>query len=253
MSDWIFDHEPWPHYFLDGALEVSARLLYVHPFITRKGNGSKTCNIKRRFPVLVVDVNSWLANHMSTRSACEARQTLTAGPRLAARFRTIQVYPKDLRALPGHPEPAVSWHSGFRGGAHARPQTTPVHHAARRRSRDMAARGTRAATVDTGDWFPGCHDRGRYSLSGIGIPRRPEGSRVHRRPQQSRCGSAPRGWGRARLPFPPSGATGICVRSSCVRLISSLPKKPNVACSCWRIRASPAPATSPIRSIAGCR
>src|SRR2546429_5671628 len=34
-------------------------------------------------------------------------------------FRTIQVYPKDLRALPGHPEPAVSWHSGFRGGAHA--------------------------------------------------------------------------------------------------------------------------------------
>jgi len=32
-----------------------------------------------------------------------------------ARFRTIQVYPKDLRALPGHPEPAVSWHSGFRG------------------------------------------------------------------------------------------------------------------------------------------
>jgi hypothetical protein len=29
-------------------------------------------------------------------------------------FRTIQVYPKDLRALPGHPEPAVRWHSGFR-------------------------------------------------------------------------------------------------------------------------------------------
>ena len=28
-------------------------------------------------------------------------------------FRTIQVYPKDLRALPVHPEPAVSWHSGF--------------------------------------------------------------------------------------------------------------------------------------------
>ena len=23
-------------------------------------------------------------------------------------------YPKDLRVLPGHPEPAVSWHSGFR-------------------------------------------------------------------------------------------------------------------------------------------
>jgi hypothetical protein len=26
-----------------------------------------------------------------------------------ARFRTIQVHPKDLRALPEHPEPAVSW------------------------------------------------------------------------------------------------------------------------------------------------
>src|ERR1700745_2347811 len=31
-----------------------------------------------------------------------------------ARFRTIQDCPKDLRALPGHSEPAVSWHSGFR-------------------------------------------------------------------------------------------------------------------------------------------
>src|SRR5258707_7669484 len=37
-------------------------------------------------------------------------------------FRTIQVYLKDLRALPGHAEPALSWHSGFRGGAHARPK-----------------------------------------------------------------------------------------------------------------------------------
>jgi len=34
-----------------------------------------------------------------------------------SRFRTIQVYPKDLRALSGHPEPAVSWHSGFREGS----------------------------------------------------------------------------------------------------------------------------------------
>src|SRR5262245_66113487 len=41
----------------------------------------------------------------TARSACEARQTLAARRRLAARFRTIQVYPKDLRALPGHPEP----------------------------------------------------------------------------------------------------------------------------------------------------
>src|SRR5262249_44819084 len=49
------------------------------------------------------------------------------------RFRTIQVYPKDLRALPRHSEPAVSWHSGFRGGAHAQHKTTPVHFAAGRR------------------------------------------------------------------------------------------------------------------------
>jgi len=33
------------------------------------------------------------------------------------RNRTIQVHPKDLRVLPGHPEPAVSWHSGFREGS----------------------------------------------------------------------------------------------------------------------------------------
>src|SRR5262249_53886076 len=61
-----------------------------------------------------------------------------------ARFRTIQVEPEDLRALPGHPEPAVSWHSGFRGGAHARPKTTAVHHAARQRGGFVAARGARA-------------------------------------------------------------------------------------------------------------
>jgi hypothetical protein len=36
------------------------------------------------------------------------------------RFRTFQAYPKDLWALPGHAEPAVSWHSGFPRGAHAR-------------------------------------------------------------------------------------------------------------------------------------
>src|SRR2546430_1805418 len=43
---------------------------------------------------------------------------------LSCDFRTIQVYPKDLRALPVHPEPAVSWHRGFRRGAHARHKTT---------------------------------------------------------------------------------------------------------------------------------
>src|SRR5262249_13197098 len=67
----------------------------------------------------------------------------TAG-RPTPRFRTIQVYPKDLRALPGHPEPAVSWHSGFRRGAHARPKTTRVHHASRRGG-DVAACGAGAA------------------------------------------------------------------------------------------------------------
>src|SRR5262245_41766173 len=48
-----------------------------------------------------------------------------------------------LRSLPVHPEPAVSWHSGFRGGAHARPKTTSVHHVARRRGR-VAAGGESA-------------------------------------------------------------------------------------------------------------
>src|SRR5262245_58812536 len=61
-------------------------------------------------------------------------------------------YPKDLRVLPGHPEPAVSWHSGFRGGAHARPKTTPVHHAARRRG-GVAARGACAAGDSVDDWI----------------------------------------------------------------------------------------------------
>jgi ABC transporter substrate binding protein len=46
--------------------------------------------------------------------------------------------------LSGHPEPAVSWHSGFRGGAHARRRTTPVHHDARR-GYGVAARGEGAA------------------------------------------------------------------------------------------------------------
>src|SRR5262249_38285171 len=40
--------------------------------------------------------------------------SIEAGAAGLTGFRTIQVYPKDLRALPGHPEPAVSWHSGFR-------------------------------------------------------------------------------------------------------------------------------------------
>src|SRR3954453_9863915 len=35
------------------------------------------------------------------------------------RFRTIQFCPTDLPAISRQPEPAVSWHSGFRRGAHA--------------------------------------------------------------------------------------------------------------------------------------
>src|SRR5262249_26829626 len=52
--------------------------------------------------------------------------------------------PKDLRVLPVHPEPAVSWHSGFRGGAHARPKTPRVHDVARRRGSRVGACGARA-------------------------------------------------------------------------------------------------------------
>src|SRR5256886_3392632 len=43
---------------------------------------------------------------------------------------------------------AVSWPSGFRRGAHARPNTTPVHHAAGRRGGRVAACGARAAAGD---------------------------------------------------------------------------------------------------------
>jgi Tripartite tricarboxylate transporter family receptor len=67
-----------------------------------------------------------------------------AACRPTARFRTIQVSPKDPRALPGHPESAVSWPGGFRGGAHARPKATPVPHAAWRCSSGMAARDARS-------------------------------------------------------------------------------------------------------------
>jgi hypothetical protein len=48
-------------------------------------------------------------------------------------------------ALPGHAEAAVSWHSGFRGGAHARRKTARGPYAAGRRCGRVAARGTRSA------------------------------------------------------------------------------------------------------------
>src|SRR5215467_8458022 len=47
----------------------------------------------------------------------ELHRVWWAACQAAARFRTFQVCPKDLRPLPGHPKAAVSWHSGFRGGA----------------------------------------------------------------------------------------------------------------------------------------
>jgi hypothetical protein len=55
--------------------------------------------------------------------------------------------------LPGHAEPAVSWLSGFRGGAHVRPKTTPVHHAARRRG-GVAGRRARAGKRDASCRLP---------------------------------------------------------------------------------------------------
>src|SRR5207247_7816316 len=90
-----------------------------------------------------------------------------AACRPTARFRTIQAYPKDLRALPVHPEPAVSWHSGFRGGAHARPKTTSVHHAAWRRCGRVAARGARAAA--RADAARRCTDEWRRHRDGTAV------------------------------------------------------------------------------------
>ena len=56
-----------------------------------------------------------------------------------SRYRTIQLYPEDLRALPEQPESEVRWHSGFpEGGAHARLKTTAIDHDAERRRRHIA-------------------------------------------------------------------------------------------------------------------
>jgi hypothetical protein len=64
---------------------------------------------------------------------CSPGAPMGAEARPKLRFQNISGLPQGLPALPVHPEPAVSWHSGFRGGAHARPKATPVHHADRRR------------------------------------------------------------------------------------------------------------------------
>src|SRR5262245_36719834 len=61
--------------------------------------------------------------------------------------------PQGPGALPVHPESAVIWHSGFRGGAHARPEATPVHHACCGRG-GVAACRARATASDAGDWVP---------------------------------------------------------------------------------------------------
>jgi hypothetical protein len=51
---------------------------------------------------------------------------------------------------------AISWHSGFRGGSpmNAQRKTTRVHHPARRRSGNVAARGARAAAGNAGGSDP---------------------------------------------------------------------------------------------------
>src|SRR5262245_60038629 len=96
-----------------------------------------------------------------------------------SRFRTIQVSPKDLGALPGHPEPTVSWHSGFRGGAHARPKTTPVHCAARR-CRRVAARGACAAASDAGNRLLARRITGRTRACHCSLPPMSRRCRLHR-------------------------------------------------------------------------
>src|SRR5258708_32706346 len=68
-------------------------------------------------------------------------------PGAASRFRTIQAYPKDIKPLPVHPEPAVRWHGGFGRGAHARHGATPGHHAGRRRCGRLAASRTSTTAV----------------------------------------------------------------------------------------------------------
>src|SRR5205814_8469677 len=108
------------------------------PARCRRGSATRTSSTRCAIP-------SWPPTGLRTSGDRRFAAAGAAAPCVPAPFRTIQVYPKDLRALPVHPKPALSWHSGFRGGAHARPQTTPVHHAARRCGSGVAARGARAA------------------------------------------------------------------------------------------------------------
>src|SRR5262249_20984955 len=73
------------------------------------------------------------------------RRTATGEPLQPPRFRTIQVCPKDLPWASRQPEVAVSWHSGFRGGAHARRKTARVDSPTRRGGCGVADWGARAA------------------------------------------------------------------------------------------------------------
>src|SRR5215510_2099867 len=81
----------------------------------RHGSGTRTFSTRCVTP-------SWRPTSSRTSGARRfVAIGVTSAPGAAAPrtrpFRTIQVYPKDLRDASGHPEPAVSWHSGFREGS----------------------------------------------------------------------------------------------------------------------------------------
>jgi putative tryptophan/tyrosine transport system substrate-binding protein len=66
-------------------------------------------------------VSWWLSRRLTAESRCAYLDFEGYWARrdglIPTRFRKIQVYPKDLRALPGHPELAVSWSGRFREGS----------------------------------------------------------------------------------------------------------------------------------------
>jgi hypothetical protein len=75
--------------------------------------GSRTSGaIRQPFPLMVHDASD---NELELLT-CAGWEPSPGAAALTCDFRTIQVHPKDLRALPLHPGPAVSWHSGFRRG-----------------------------------------------------------------------------------------------------------------------------------------
>src|SRR5262245_36050698 len=79
-------------------------------------------------------------------------------------------------ALPRQAERAVSWHSGFRGGAHARGRTAPIHHAARRRSGRLADHGACATARDAGGRVSAQRAVCRLGVPRGGISPGPQGS-----------------------------------------------------------------------------